>query len=351
MFSSQVRCSVESPVLLLLDNHESHLSIEVLEYAKANGIVMLSFPPHCSHRMQPLDVSVFGPFKKYYNSALKSWLTDHPGQPLQIYNVPSIVTAAFPKAMTPANIIAGFRETGIFPHNRNIFSSDAFLPSEVTNRPNPDLNSSDLQQENFIPVADHPTTVSQPTEMEMGQLVESEQTIDEQIQRLVSEVVSHPTVQEAASDNGCDSKTVNARQIVSPECVRPFPTAPPRKTNRRRAGRTRILTDTPVKNEIIQQKLKTKSVKRKEMPAKKRDRKRCRTQLQFELSTEQTTDAAVSQESNPPCLYCNMLFLESPKQLRRWVQCQGQCKKWAHVVCAGINSRQASFVCELCSQN
>ena len=133
----QVNCSMEKQVLLLLDNHESHLSIEVIDYAKANGIVMLSFPPHCSHRMQPLDVSVYGPFKKYYNSALSSWLTDNPGKPVQIYNIPSFVSTAFSKAMTPENILSGFRKTGIFPHNRDIFNSDSFLPSEVTNRPDP----------------------------------------------------------------------------------------------------------------------------------------------------------------------------------------------------------------------
>jgi len=70
----QVRSSPQSPALLLLDNHESHLSIAVLDYAKTNGVVMLSFPPHCSHRLQPLDRTVFGPFKKFYNVALKDLL-------------------------------------------------------------------------------------------------------------------------------------------------------------------------------------------------------------------------------------------------------------------------------------
>ena len=45
--------------LLLLDNHSSHLNFYVVEYCKVNGISMLTFPPHSSHRIQPLDVSVF----------------------------------------------------------------------------------------------------------------------------------------------------------------------------------------------------------------------------------------------------------------------------------------------------
>uniref|UniRef100_A0A2H1WYS1 SFRICE_036224 n=1 Tax=Spodoptera frugiperda TaxID=7108 RepID=A0A2H1WYS1_SPOFR len=55
----------EEPVLLLLDNHSSHVDINVVEKAKANSIIMLSFPPHCTHRLQPLDVGINGPFKSY----------------------------------------------------------------------------------------------------------------------------------------------------------------------------------------------------------------------------------------------------------------------------------------------
>lgn len=43
------KCSKKHPRLLLLDNHQSHISIEGLELAKESGIVMLSFPPHCSN--------------------------------------------------------------------------------------------------------------------------------------------------------------------------------------------------------------------------------------------------------------------------------------------------------------
>ena len=51
----------ENPTLLLLDNHASHLSVQVIDMAVNNGVTMLSFPLHCSHKMQPLDVTVYGP--------------------------------------------------------------------------------------------------------------------------------------------------------------------------------------------------------------------------------------------------------------------------------------------------
>ncbi|XP_065671971.1 uncharacterized protein LOC136089810 [Hydra vulgaris] len=62
-FIRHVKPKKESPVLLLLDNHQSHLSVQLITLCKDNRIVLLSFPPHCSHKLQPLDRSVFGPFK------------------------------------------------------------------------------------------------------------------------------------------------------------------------------------------------------------------------------------------------------------------------------------------------
>lgn len=63
-FAKVAKPSQEQKILLLLDNHHSHIGLDTINFARENGIVMLSFPPHCSHKLQPLDRSVFGPFKK-----------------------------------------------------------------------------------------------------------------------------------------------------------------------------------------------------------------------------------------------------------------------------------------------
>jgi len=42
------RCGVDKQVLLILNNHESHISYDCLELVKHNGVTMLSLPPHCS---------------------------------------------------------------------------------------------------------------------------------------------------------------------------------------------------------------------------------------------------------------------------------------------------------------
>ena len=136
-FVAHVRPSPTDKVILLLDNHVSHLSVDVLQFAKYNGVVMVSFPPHCSHKLQPLDRSVYGPLKRYYNVACDDWIVSHKGRTMTIYDVPAMVGLAYPKAMTPANIQAGFKVSGISPFNRNVFTDDEFLPADVTDRPPP----------------------------------------------------------------------------------------------------------------------------------------------------------------------------------------------------------------------
>ncbi|GBP43106.1 hypothetical protein EVAR_96368_1 [Eumeta japonica] len=131
----------ENPSLLIVDNHDSHLAPAVLNIAKDNGVTLLTIPPHSSHRLQPLDVSVFGPLQTYYNAAMDSWLMRHPRKTISIYNIAELLGQAFDRAMTPSNIKSGFRKTGIFPFDRHIFTDIEFMPSEVTNRPLEDLSN------------------------------------------------------------------------------------------------------------------------------------------------------------------------------------------------------------------
>jgi len=85
---------------------ESHFSIETLDIAKENGVVIFTFPPHCTHKLQPLDVSFFSPFKTYYNAAVNSFLTSHPATPPSIYHIAGFVNEAICKAATPLSLRA-----------------------------------------------------------------------------------------------------------------------------------------------------------------------------------------------------------------------------------------------------
>lgn len=132
-FKRNVKPSSDDPVLLLIDNHESHINIGVFEFARENGIVIVTFPPHCSHRLQPLDVTVYGPLKTAYKTSLNDWNVSHPGKRPSIYDLPEIFSKAFTRSMTPQNIVKGFKITGIYPFDSEIFPESDFAPSLVFN--------------------------------------------------------------------------------------------------------------------------------------------------------------------------------------------------------------------------
>ena len=102
--------------------------VKELDFAKENDIAMLLFPPHCTHRLQPLDRSIYEPFKKYFNTAADEWHLNNHGKGTTIYDLPASVGIAYKKS----NIQAGFKSTGIYPFNSQIFSDSDFLPGYVT---------------------------------------------------------------------------------------------------------------------------------------------------------------------------------------------------------------------------
>lgn len=230
-FIKYVRCSKENMVLLVLDNHDSHISIASLNLAKDNGIVLLTFPPHTSHKLQPLDRTVYGPLKRYYNTAADEWLLTHPGHPISIYDIAEIVGKAYPLAFTSSNISKGFQVSGIFPLNENIFGDDEFLSSFVTDRT---LDQSDVSAEGPEISTNSPQITIRPTTSTI-------------VINLADE--PRPTVPSSPALNSPRPSTSDT--VVSPEIVRPYPKALPRLTKGgRKRAKSSILTSTPVKLEI-----------------------------------------------------------------------------------------------------
>ncbi|MES9884138.1 MAG: hypothetical protein ABW185_25105 [Sedimenticola sp.] len=116
-------------ILLIYDGHASHISSSLIEWAKSHNIILFVLPAHTSHILQPLDVGVFGPFKRYYYSECATFMRDNIGQKVTKYEMCHISSQAYIKAMTPVNIISSFKKTGIFPLSREVISRDRLFPS------------------------------------------------------------------------------------------------------------------------------------------------------------------------------------------------------------------------------
>ena len=110
--------------MLIQDGHGSHVSVELIELARANDVHLLCLPAHTTHILQPLDVGVFKSFKTYFSKACHKYLAKHPGRVITPDVIACLVAEAWPLSFTPLNILSGFRKCGIHPLN----------PGEVSDR-------------------------------------------------------------------------------------------------------------------------------------------------------------------------------------------------------------------------
>ena len=97
--------------LLILDGHESHVSMQFVEYCETHKIVLLRLP-HSTHILQPLDVGIFGPLsraykKRLYDIALYGALAITKQEFLEIYQ------AVRSQAISLTNIASAWRATGL----------------------------------------------------------------------------------------------------------------------------------------------------------------------------------------------------------------------------------------------
>ncbi|XP_065664545.1 uncharacterized protein LOC136086192 [Hydra vulgaris] len=62
MFISHVKPTKDDKVLLILDGHKFHTkNLEAIQLAIDNNVIILSLPPHTTHKLQPLDKAFFKP--------------------------------------------------------------------------------------------------------------------------------------------------------------------------------------------------------------------------------------------------------------------------------------------------
>ena len=63
----------QRPVMLLVDGHASHVTMDLIELARDNNVILFCLPPHTTHLLQPLDVSVFKSLKDHFYRSLRAF--------------------------------------------------------------------------------------------------------------------------------------------------------------------------------------------------------------------------------------------------------------------------------------
>ena len=105
------------PIVLLLDGHSSHFTLELVKTAAEHDVIIFCQPPHTTADSQPLDISCFGPLKTYWSEACCDFLFSNPGRVITKFQVSKLFARAWSKGMSIENCVAGFKSTGICPFN------------------------------------------------------------------------------------------------------------------------------------------------------------------------------------------------------------------------------------------
>ena len=285
-FISTVRPSPDNRHLLILDGHASHKSLHAVELARESGVDIITLPPHCTHRLQPLDVSWFKPLKAAYSAAADSWMRANPGRRISEFEISAIFSTAYLKCASAEKIVSGFRVSGVWPFDDNLFTDDDFVAAFLTEEPEPQL----LQD-------------AEPTDP-----------------------VASSSTQQSHSSRVRDS------EILTDLCVSPKAHA---RKRTRKAQKAEILTSSPMKSQ-----LEEKAAKKRP----KRDTSKGSLPKKSKKMKKSASKTPENGDDNTSCLVCGMQFRLSCEE---WVQCDA-CSQWACVPCTDIEKDQLAYVCDFC---
>ena len=122
LFVETVGCTKQTPHLLLLDSHESHKSLEVILY----GVVTLTCPPYCTHRLQPLEKTFFISQTATYSRAYENWMLCDKDRPISQFDIIPLFKQAYNTSARVASATNGFNATGLWPLDDSKFDEELF---------------------------------------------------------------------------------------------------------------------------------------------------------------------------------------------------------------------------------
>ena len=166
--------------LLIVDGHASHVSNEFIKFVKANKIICLCLPPHSTHLLQPLDVSVFGPLKQNYKKLLaeKTRFTTYNIDKVDFI---SLIQQARRQGITSRNIQSAWRATGLIPYNPAVvFQKLSVRPQDTSTSSSTDNTSNTPLQTRYFTgrIPSTPANIKEVSEVEELVSLFRNQTLD-----------------------------------------------------------------------------------------------------------------------------------------------------------------------------
>ncbi len=130
-FVKETKPTAAKPVLLIADQHDSRCYLPAIEYLANHHVALLCLPPHTTHRLQPLDVGFFGPFKRYLRRMARGKRTlvsrdDLAGMVRDALAEVSKIHIDPVRHKRTSTLINAFRGTGIYPYNPSVIEESEY---------------------------------------------------------------------------------------------------------------------------------------------------------------------------------------------------------------------------------
>ena len=387
-FTTFIKCSPEDPHILVLDGHHSHKTLEACLFAREKGVIIVTFPPHCTHRLQPLDVCFFKSLKSAYNLESGNWMTSNPGRRISVFEVASIFANAYNKCAAVQKAVTGFQVCGIWPYNPDQFNDDDFTASYLTEEPisqsqatpsaDPavatDTSTTDpaaTTSPNFDAVPTDPavatdTSTTDPAAttspnfdaVPTDPAVATDTSTTDPAATTSPNFDAVPTDPASTTDPATDIATTSAMSVstpvMPPSSVRfkaalaelsPRPHIAVQRTRKRKTESAVNVTSSPYKQLLTEKAVKTTAKPRK-VPAKGKAKcglnkpaDKCAKSVQKKVkATARHSSVPTTAKLNKAerCRGCDILegSKEDVELQQGWIACEG-CGKWFHDVCRG----------------
>ncbi len=124
--------------LLIVDDHESHCTIDFIEFCDLHHIILLILPPHTTHYLQPLNVACFGSLQRWYSAEIEAH-DRYNGTYVEKFDFLRFYQRARAAALNSENIDAEYKATDLIPYDpQRIYNKIAPIQSNASS--DSDLN-------------------------------------------------------------------------------------------------------------------------------------------------------------------------------------------------------------------
>ena len=119
------------PLLLILDNHSTHLSIKTAKLAIQHNIHILCLPSHATHMLQPLDLYTFKYVKTQWRNLLWDFNKSSRNKLLDKPDFVRLFSKLYNYALLLAQCTLSFAKGGIFPFDRRIVRNEKLINNGI----------------------------------------------------------------------------------------------------------------------------------------------------------------------------------------------------------------------------